>query len=146
VLHEANNLDEFRQLWIETQKRKQLIDFLLGDNFSPELLRELENMSDFDMYDIFAHHGYHAHALNRPARNQAYLTANQTWFDTVHPKASIVLRGIGHQFEIGGTEALETPTLWEVPEIKMVGGLVALKAIGKPADVMLDAKGRLFAA
>jgi type I restriction enzyme, R subunit len=146
VLREANNLDEFRQLWIETQKRKLLIDFLLGDNFSPELLRELENMPDFDMYDIFAHHGYHAHALNRPARNQAYLTANQTWFDTVHPKASIVLRGIGHQFEIGGTEAIETPTLWEVPEIKMVGGLVALKAIGKPADVMMDTKGRLFAA
>ncbi len=145
VLREANNLDEFRQLWIETQKRKQLIDFLLGDNFCPELLRELENMPDFDMYDIFAHHGYHAHALNRPARNQAYLTANQTWFDTVNPKASIVLRGIGRQFEIGGTEALETPTLWEVPEIKMVGGLVALKAIGKPADVMLNAKGRLFA-
>jgi type I restriction enzyme R subunit len=36
--------------------------------------------------------------------------------------------------------------LWEVPEIKLVGGLTALKALGKPVEVMRDAKGRLFAA
>ena len=43
------------------------------------------------------------------------------------PKAATVLRGLGHQFEIGGTEALETPALWEVPEIKNAGGLDALR-------------------
>jgi type I restriction enzyme R subunit len=55
------------------------------------------------------------------------------------------LKGIGHQFEVGGTEALETPTLWEVPEIRIAGGLAALSRIGDPASVMHDAKGRLFA-
>jgi type I restriction enzyme R subunit len=146
VLREAHDLDEFRGLWIETQKRRQLIDHLLNDNFSPELLRELDNMVDFDMYDIFAHHGYKAQALKRPARNQAYLNMNQSWFDAVPPKAAIVLKGLGYQFEIGGTEALETSALWEVPEIKMAGGLVALKSLGRPVNVMRDAKGRLFTA
>jgi type I restriction enzyme R subunit len=146
VLREAHDLNEFRGLWIETRKRRQLIDHLLNDNFSPELLRELDNMVDFDMYDIFAHHGYKAKALKRPARNHAYITMNQGWFDAVPPKAAIILKGLGYQFEIGGTDALETSALWEVPEIKMAGGLVALKAIGKPVDVMQDAKGRLFAA
>src|SRR5207245_378898 len=63
VLSEAHNLDEFRQLWIEAQKRRKLIDHLLGDNYSPELLREVEQMSDYDIYDLFAHHGYRARAL-----------------------------------------------------------------------------------
>jgi type I restriction enzyme R subunit len=35
ILREANNLDEFRQLWIETGKRRQLINHLLQDNFKP---------------------------------------------------------------------------------------------------------------
>jgi type I restriction enzyme R subunit len=60
VLAEAHTLDEFRELWIETTKRRDLIDHLLGDNFSPEVIREIDKMSDFDLYDFFGHHGYHA--------------------------------------------------------------------------------------
>jgi len=146
VLREAHNLDEFRGLWIETQKRRQLINHLMGNNFIPELLREAENMVDFDLYDLFAHHGYHARALKRPERNRFYLAQNQPWFDAVAPSTASVLKGLGYQFEIGGTDALETKTLWEVPEIKLAGGLAALKMIGEPVDVMRDAKGRLFAA
>ena len=67
------------------------------------------------------------------------------WFDSVDPGAAIVLRGFGHQFGAGGTEALETELLWEVPEIKRVGGLAALKALGRPVDIVRDAKTRLFA-
>jgi type I restriction enzyme, R subunit len=146
VLREAHNLDDFRRLWIETQERGKLIAHLRGDSLSPEFLRELDDMVDFDLFDLFAHHGYHARALKRPDRNRAYLTANQGWFDAVDAKAATVLKGLGHQFELGGTEALETMALWEVPEIKLVGGLTALKSLGKPVDVMRDAKGRLFAA
>ena len=146
VMREAHNLDQFRGLWIETRKRRQLIDHLLGDNFSPELLRELDNMVDFDLYDLFAHHGYHARALKRSERNQFYIDGNQAWLDGIDPKAAMVLKGFSHQFEIGGTDALETPALWEVPEIRLAGGLAALKAMGKPLDVMRDAKGRLFLA
>jgi type I restriction enzyme R subunit len=146
VLREAHNLNEFRQLWIESQKRRKLIDHLLGDNLSPESLREIEQMTDYDTYDLFAHYGYRARALKRPERKEVYLSDNQTWFDSMVPKAAEVLRGLGHQFEIGGTEALETPALWDVPEIKNAGGLEVLKTLGAPVSVVKDAKGRLFAA
>jgi type I restriction enzyme R subunit len=146
VLKEAQSLDEFRQVWIESQKRRNLIDHLVGANFSPDLIREIDQMTDYDIYDLFAHHGYHARALKRPARKIAYLEDNQTWFDSVDPRAAIVLKGIGHQFELGGTEALETPALWEVPEISEAGGLDALRKLGAPVAVMKDAKTRLFAA
>jgi len=145
VLKEAHNLDEFRQLWIESAKRRDLINHLLRENFSPERLRDIENMNDFDIYDLFAHHGYHARALKRPERHLVYVTANESWFAAVDPKAAIVLKGIGRQFELGGTETLETPTLWEVPEIRLAGGLTALARIADPVSVMRDAKGRLFA-
>ncbi len=144
VVAEAHDLDEFRQLWIETQKRRGLIDHLLGDNFSPEVIREIDQMTDFDLYDFFGHHGYHAQALKRTERGNLYISGNAGWFDAMNAKAATVLKGLGHQFAQGGTEALETPALWEVPEIKLAGGLAALKRIGKPVDVMHEAKGRLF--
>lgn len=145
VLSEASNLDEFRQLWIESQKRRKLIEHLLGDNFSPDLIREIDQMTDYDIYDIFALHGYHARALKRPDRKLAYLSENQRWFEAIDAKAATVLKSLGQQFELGGTEALETPALWDVPEIKIVGGLDALRALGTPVNVMRDAKQRLFA-
>lgn len=144
VLSEAHNLDDFRELWIETQKRRQLIDHLLGDNFSPEVIREIDRMSDFDLYDFFGHHGYKARAFKRPERGAHYITGNQHWFDGMDDKAAIVLKGLGHQFALGGTEALETPALWDVPEISNAGGLNALRVLGRPVEVMLEAKGRLF--
>ncbi len=144
VIAEAHNLDEFRALWIETQKRRNLIDHLLGDNFSPDVIREIDQMTDFDLYDFFGHHGYHARALRRPERCDLFISSHRPWFDGMDHKAAIVLKGLGHQFAAGGTDALETPALWEVPEIKLAGGLDALRVLGKPTDVMRDAKGRLF--
>jgi len=102
-------------------------------------------MTDFDLYDFFGHHGYHARALKRAARGELYVAQNQTWFDDMAQPAAIVLKGLGQQFAQGGTEALETPTLWEVPEIKLAGGLDALRGLGKPTpQVVHEAKGRLF--
>ena len=146
VLREASDLEEFRQIWIEARKRRELINHLLGDNFSPELIREIDRMNDYDIYDLFAHHGYHARALKRPERKTAYLDDNRIWFESIDRKAATVLRRLGHQFEVGGTEALETPALWEVPEIKDAGGVTALRALGAPVAVMRQAKTRLFAA
>jgi type I restriction enzyme R subunit len=144
VLSEAGNLDEFRALWIEAQKRRQLIDHLLGDNFSPEVIREIDQMNDFDLYDFFGKYGYHARALKRADRGNLFITQNQSWFDGMDRKAAIVLKGLGHQFAHGGTDALETPALWEVPEIRLAGGLDVLRSLGAPVHVMHDAKARLF--
>ena len=146
VLREAHTLDEFRQLWIESEQRRKLISHLLGENLVPELLRDVERMTDYDTYDLFAHHGYRARALKRPDRKIVYLDSHQAWFDGLPPRAATVLRSLGHQFELGGTEALETTALWDVPEIRSAGGLEALKLIDRPGVVMRDAKQRLFAA
>ena len=144
VLSEAHTLDEFRALWIETKKRRQLIDHLLRDSFSPEAIRDVDRMSDFDLYDFFGHHGYHARALRRPERGAHYLTANAAWFAGMDGKSAVVLKGLGAQFALGGTDALETPALWDVPEIRQAGGLDALQVLGQPAQIMHEAKARLF--
>jgi type I restriction enzyme R subunit len=144
VLREAHSIDEFRQLWIEQQKRRLLIDHLVGDHFNPDLFREVDEMNEFDLYDFFSHHGYRARALKRAKRGELYVSENQSWFAGMDQNAATVLTGFGNQFALGGTEALESSSLWDVPEIRRAGGIAALKPIGNPADVMHDAKERLF--
>ncbi|WFP48551.1 DEAD/DEAH box helicase family protein [Methylomonas sp. EFPC3] len=146
VLSEAHNLDDFRALWVEAKKRRQLIAHLLGDHLSPELIRDAEQMNDFDLYDFFGKHGYHARALTRPQRGAEYLSVNAAWFADMDTQPATVLKGLGHQFALDGTEALESSALWEVPEIKLAGGINALRALGAPTQVMQDAKMRLFGA
>jgi len=146
VIREAHTLDEFRTLWIETQKRQGLIEHLLDDNFSPDVIREMDQMTEFDLYDFFGHHGYRARALRRPERGELYVSANQPWFTAIDAKAAIVLKGLGTQFATGGTDALETLAFWHVPEIRSAGGLDALRPLGKPTQVIQEAKIRLFGA
>lgn len=144
VLSEAHNLSDFRSLWIETQRRRQLIEHLLGADLNPETIREIDQMREFDLFDFFGHHGYKARALRQRERGELYLSNNENWFAGMDPNAATVLRCFGNQFAYGGTDALETSTLWEVPEIRSAGGLDALRVLGAPAQVMYEAKGRLF--
>lgn len=144
VRKEAPTLSEFRALWVETQKRRGLIDHLVGEQYSPELLRELENLKDCDNFDLFAHLGFKSMALKRHEREGFYLVDNAPWFDAMDKNAAIVLRSVGRQFGAGGTDAIESEILWQVPEIARAGGVDALRALGRPAEVMHEAKTRLF--
>jgi type I restriction enzyme R subunit len=144
VLSEAHSLSDFRTLWIETQRRRQLIEHLLGADLNPETIREIDQMREFDLFDFFGHHGYKARALRQHERGELYLSNNESWFASMDPNAAAVLRSFGNQFSFGGTDALETSTLWEVPEIRSAGGLDALRVLGAPSQVMYEAKGRLF--
>jgi len=144
VISEAHTLDEFRELWIETKKRQSLIKHILEANFSPEVIKEMDKMTEYDMFDFFGHVGYKAKALKRTERGNQYLIENNSWFDGIDKNAATVLKAFGYQFTLDGTDALETPALWQVPEIKAAGGIDALKKLGTPTDVIKNAKGRLF--
>lgn len=146
VMGEAHTLGEFRDLWIETRKRRGLIDHLVGEHYSPEVVRELANMGEYDLFDVFAHFGYRSAARTRREREKTYLTLQTPWFAGMPVKPAAVLRGIGRQFGVGGTEALESPRLWDVPEIRDAGGFEALRLLGTPKEVMVEAKRRLFEA
>ncbi|RYY91044.1 MAG: DEAD/DEAH box helicase [Chitinophagaceae bacterium] len=146
VTSEAQNIDEFRQLWIETQKRQNLIKHILDASYNPNVILDIDNMTDYDLFDFFGYVGYKTKALTREERGGLYVDANKNWFDGIDEKAATVLKAFGYQFARNGTDALETPALWQVKEIKEAGGVEALRKLGNIGDVMKNAKGRLFSA
>ncbi|MDA8237038.1 MAG: DEAD/DEAH box helicase family protein [Chloroflexi bacterium] len=142
----APSLDAFRAAWILPPKRAGLLAALPDGGRSAGVIRALEGMDDFDLYDVLAELGYGLDPKTRVARADAFDYKHTAWLAGLPPAMSATLRALARQFARGGTDELEQPGVLQVPAVVAAGGLAALKALGSPADILLETKSRLFAA
>jgi type I restriction enzyme R subunit len=110
------------------------------------LVRDLEEMRDFDLYDVLAELGYGLAPKTRIERADAFAYKHAVWLGRMPPTAGAAIRAIAAQFVRAGTDGLENPNVFQTPEVVRSGGLDALKALGRPADVLRETKMRMFAA
>ncbi len=146
LLAVAPDLPSFRQQWVEAEKRDALLRQLPAEGQSALLIRELKKMKEYDLYDVLAALGYGIAPRTMEERADAFAFKQATWLNTMPAPASATLRAIAVQFARGGSEELESGQLWNIPEVSLAGGLRALRELGKPVDVLRDAKVRIFAA
>lgn len=143
---EAATLDDFRQRWVNPSDRRSLIDCLPEDGRGVRLLRELLNRQEYDIYDVLAEIGYGVAPKTRKARVQALEYKHAAWLKRLPPDTVVTLFALAKQFEKGGTEELENPHVFSVPDVAETGGLGSLKILGEPKDIISKTKERLFAA
>ncbi|MDO9575126.1 MAG: DEAD/DEAH box helicase family protein [bacterium] len=136
---------DFRQLWINPQERKNLIDSLPDDGRGVRLLQELLNRKEYDLYDVLAEIGFGAAPKSRKERVSAFQYKHDTWLENLPSKTVNTLFALVRQFEKGGTEELENPHVFNTPDVIEAGGLEALKVLGNPEDIINKTKERLFA-
>ena len=68
------------------------------------------------------------------------------WLANLPSRAAATLKALAGQFARAGTESLENPEVFQMPDVVRAGGLAALKSLGEPAEVLHETKRRLFAA
>ncbi len=146
LIKELPNLEEFRTCWIDPQNRRSLIDTLVTSGHSPIVIQRIEEMTDYDLYDVLAELGYGLAPQTRINRADAFTYKHSTWLNTMPDATSATLKALTAQFARGGTESLENPHIFQIPEVVRAGGLKALEAIGKPAEILHHTKERIFAA
>lgn len=146
LIEEVKTLEDFRNSWIDPQRRKRLIEILPDDGPGLRLIRELLNRQDCDFYDILAEIGYGIAPKNRIERVSALQYKHSSWLNGLPEKTRDTLTALCKQFEKGGTEELENPYIFNAPEVVRAGGLKALKVLGEPRDIISETKRRLFAA
>ncbi len=146
LTEEAPTLTQFRATWVNPAARRELFGRLPDAGRSPLLVRTLSDMQDFDLYDVLADLGYGMAPRTRTERAEAFNYKNDSWLGGIPTEAAATVKAIASQFARAGTDGLENPKVFEVPEVVKVGGLNALKALGKPADVLRETKERMFAA
>ena len=143
---EAPTLDAFRAVWIDPSARKELLGRLPDAGRSALVVRTLDDMQAFDLYDVLADLGYGMAPRTRVERAEAFGYKNSKWLDGIPVEAAAAVKAIASQFARGGTEGLENPQVFEVPEVQKAGGLNALRSAGRPAEVLRETKERMFAA
>jgi type I restriction enzyme R subunit len=146
LVGQAKTLEEFRSLWIEPPSRRELIDALVTDGYSPNVVRMVDEKEEYDLYDVLAELGWGLNPRTRHDRAFAFIYKHEDWLNSLPSNTSETIKAIASQFERGGTEGLENPQIFQTPEVKNAGGLDALSAGGKPAELLRETKVRMFAA
>jgi type I restriction enzyme R subunit len=146
LVAEVPTLEKFRDRWIVRDERNGLLALLTEAGFSPLLVRAVDNREDFDLFDVLADLGYGLNPLTRFERAAAFGYKHSAWLAGLPSKTSATLRALASQFSRAGTDGLENPNVFQTPEVQRAGGLASLRDLGRPADVLLETKKRLFAA
>lgn len=142
----ARTLDDFRRLWVDPSARRDLLDQLPDGARSALLVRALEDMDAFDLYDVLAELGYGLNPRTRLDRAAAFTYKHSAWLNTMPKQSAETLRALALQFGRAGTDGLESPHIFDTPEVEKAGGLIALRALGQPAEILRETKARIFAA
>ncbi|MBI4369077.1 MAG: restriction endonuclease subunit R, partial [Elusimicrobia bacterium] len=146
LVEEAPTIEAFRSNWIVPSKRKDLLTHLPDAGRSALVIQQLEEMEEYDLYDVLAELGYGLAPRTREGRAQAFTYKHKSWLGRLPDPSRMTLLALVAQFARTGTEGLENPQIFQTPEVSHAGGLSALKALGKPAEILQKTKQRIFAA
>lgn len=146
LVEEAPTLDEFRSRWVTPPDRKELLGQMPDGGRSALIVQKIDGKVDYDLYDILADLGYGMIPRTRKERADAFTYKNSDWLSALPKSTSATLKAMAAQFAHSGTDSLENPYIFQTPEIVSAGGISALKALGKPAEILRDTKERIFAA
>ena len=146
LVAKVKTLADFRTRWVDPPSRQELLDTLVAAGYSPTLVRMVDDKEDYDVFDVLAELGWGMEARTRHERAQAFIYKHEEWIKAWPAPAAATLKAIARQFERGGTESLENKEIFQTPEVKKAGGLPALRAAGKPAELLNQTKERTFAA
>ncbi|MEF3245336.1 MAG: DEAD/DEAH box helicase family protein [Caldisericaceae bacterium] len=144
LVEQVKTIDDFRRCWIDPEKRKSLIDKLPEDGRSVRLLQNILERKDYDIYDTLAEIVFGMSPKTRKQRAEALRYKHEEWFRKLPEETKNTLIALVRQFEIGGTEELENPRIFNTPEVVKSGGLESLKIIGSPKEIIQQTKERLF--
>ena len=144
LIREAPTLDEFRQRWIQPEERRALMNRLVESGHPPSVLQVLDEMNDYDLYDVLADLGFGLAPRTRNDRALAFTYKHEDWLAGLPEQTAAAIRAIVGQFEADGTEGLENQRIFQTPQVQAAGGLDALKAGGQPARLLNETKARMF--
>ena len=146
LIAECPTIEDFRARWVNPPDREEMIELIVGAGYSPSVLRMVEHMDDYDLYDVLADLAYRLAPRTRESRTLAFRYKHASWLAGMPTPATRAIEAIADQFAIAGTEGLENPLIWQTPEVVAAWGLPALASAGEPRTILRETKERMFAA
>lgn len=145
LVQEVATLQDFQIRWINPPARQELLNALVTSGYSPLVVQRVDNHLEYDLYDVLAELAWGINPRTRRERTLAFTYKQEDWINALPKATAATVRAIANQFERGGTAGLENPQIFQTPEVKKAGGLEALRMAGRPQDLLIETKTRMFA-
>jgi type I restriction enzyme R subunit len=146
LLANADSFDEFKQKWINQSERKEILNELLQSGYSGEIIRKVNGLDEYDLFDVLIEIAYDKKPVKKTQRVLDFLTRERTWLASLSQEVKDVIIAIIQQFAYYGTESIESSELFNTYDVKQAGGLKALNKDGNAKELIIETKLRLFAA
>jgi type I restriction enzyme R subunit len=123
-----------------------MLNDLLQSGYSPEILRQVEGMTDYDLFDVLIETAFGKPAKNKIQRVMDFQAKERNWLSSLRHETKEVIIAIVNQFAICGTDCIENKELLNVYDVIKEGGMKALNQDGNAKALIHEMKLRLFAA
>ncbi len=143
---EAPTLADFRARWVEPPTRRELLDALVSAGYPPQIVRLIDDMTDYDLFDVIAAVAYGLDPKTKEDRALAFRYKQNDWLNRLPEKTRAAVLAVADQFKHGGTDDLENVHIFRTPEVEAAGGAKALSEGGDAAALIRETKERIFAA
>lgn len=94
-------------------------------------------MTEYDLYDVLTELGYGLAPRTREHRAEAFGYKHAAWLAGLPASGAAAFSALARQFARAGTDGLESPEVFQTPEVARAGGVRALRAL-RPADILRD--------
>jgi type I restriction enzyme R subunit len=146
LVKEAPTLAEFRARWVEPPTRRELLDALVSANYPPQVVRLIDDMTDYDLFDVIAGVAFGLDPKTKADRALAFRYKQNDWLARLPEKTRAAVIAVADQFKHGGTDDLENSYIFQTPEVQAAGGAAALAGTGDAKALIRETKERIFAA
>ena len=146
LLERVTALSDFRECWIDPPQRNELLKSVTDSGLNPEAFRVAAGLEECDLYDVLASAGWEESARTQISRSDRLQEVEMEWLEAQGANPSQVLTALARQFAHGGSDALESSSLWQTPQVRAAGGLPVLRQTDRnPATLIREFKRRLLA-
>ena len=94
LVREAPTLEAFRQRWIAPAQRQEMLAQLPDAGRSAVIVQLVDDMADYDLYDVLAELGYGLAPRTRPERAEAFAYKHARWLAGLPAKTAATLHAL----------------------------------------------------
>jgi len=121
ILQTASNRKVLRDIWVNTDRRRAFLGDLRRSSIHPEVLAEVLNQPEADIFDLLCHIAFGDPIRTRSERATAFRNREQVFINAHQEEARRVILELLEKYRIGGVEQLE-PEIFSVSPFREWGG------------------------
>lgn len=131
---EIHTLDELKSIWLDDKKRKKLINELKQKDVELEIIKEIENMDEYDSFDIVAHLVFNIPLISKDERVKHFVNKHITKIDKYGEDIKEIILKLLEKYKYGDLEDI-SPKALVTPDLAKYAALQKFKNKMKREDI-----------